>query len=207
MSYSFIKQRLDQGKIIILDGGIGAELEKNGANVDVIKSFDQSKNYDGLLLPGVGNFDPAIRSIRDYSAIDFNEFVKNQLPVLGICLGMEMFFKTSQEGKEKGLDIMNGEVVLLPNDMKIPHMGWNSLEITKESKILEGVNNESWVYFVHSYRAKPDNQDIIVANADYGIKVPAVVEDKLFFGTQFHPEKSGKVGSLMIQNFLKVCRK
>ena len=97
--------------------------------------------------------------------------------------------------------------MLLPNDMKIPHMGWNSLEITKDSKILEGVDNDSWVYFVHSYRAKPDNPDLVVANADYGIKVPAVVEDKLFFGTQFHPEKSGKIGSVMIKNFLRVCSK
>jgi len=197
--------------VAIFDYGAGnifslkTSLEKNGANVDVITSFDQSKKYDGLLLPGVGNFDPAIRSIRDYSPIEFNDFVKDKIPVLGICLGMEMFFKQSQEGQEKGLNVMNGEVVLLPNDMKIPHMGWNSLEITKESKILEGVDNDAWVYFVHSYRAKPDNNDIIVANADYGIKVPAVVEDKLFFGTQFHPEKSGKVGSLMIKNFLRVC--
>ena len=199
--------------VAIFDYGAGnifslkTSLEKNGANVDVITSFDQTKNYDGLLLPGVGNFDPAIRSIRDYSSIDFKNFVKNEIPVLGICLGMEMFFKQSQEGSEKGLDVMNGEVVLLPNDMKIPHMGWNSLEITKDSKILEGIDNNSWVYFVHSYRAKPENDDIIVANADYGIKVPAVVEDKLFFGTQFHPEKSGKVGSLMIKNFLRVCSK
>ncbi len=199
--------------VAIFDYGAGnifslkTSLEKNGANVDVITSFDQTKNYDGLLLPGVGNFDPAIRSIRDYSSIDFKNFVKNEIPVLGICLGMEMFFKQSQEGNEKGLDVMNGEVVLLPNDMKIPHMGWNSLQITKNSKLLEGVDNNSWVYFVHSYRAKPDNDDIIVANADYGIKVPAVVEDKLFFGTQFHPEKSGKVGSLMIKNFLRVCTK
>ena len=199
--------------VAIFDYGAGnifslkTSLEKNGANVDIITSFDQTKNYAGLLLPGVGNFDPAIRSIRDYSSIDFKNFVKNEIPVLGICLGMEMFFKQSQEGKEKGLDVMNGEVVLLPNDMKIPHMGWNSLEITKDSKILEGVDNNSWVYFVHSYRAKPINDDIIVANADYGIKVPAVVEDKLFFGTQFHPEKSGKVGSHMIKNFLRVCSK
>ena len=199
--------------VAIFDYGAGnifslkTSLEKNGANVDIITSFDQTKNYAGLLLPGVGNFDPAIRSIRDYSSIDFKNFVKNEIPVLGICLGMEMFFKQSQEGKEKGLDVMDGEVVLLPNDMKIPHMGWNSLEITKDSKILEGVDNNSWVYFVHSYRAKPISDDIIVANADYGIKVPAVVEDKLFFGTQFHPEKSGKVGSHMIKNFLRVCSK
>ena len=199
--------------VAIFDYGAGnifslkTSLEKNDANVDIITSFDQSKEYDGLLLPGVGNFDPAIRSIRDYSALGFNDFVKDKIPVLGICLGMEMFFQQSEEGKEKGLDIMNGEVVMLPNDMKIPHMGWNNLEITKYSKILEGVDNNSWVYFVHSYRVKPNNEDIIVANADYGIKVPAVVEDKLFFGTQFHPEKSGKIGSLMIKNFLNVCVK
>ena len=102
---------------------------------------------------------------------------------------------------------MSGDVVLLPDTMKIPHMGWNNLEITNDSKILEGVDNNSWVYFVHSYRAKPNDEKIIVANADYGIKVPAVVENGLFFGTQFHPEKSGEVGSLMIKNFLRVCTK
>ena len=158
-------------------------------------------------MPGVGNFDPAIRSIRDYSALGFHDFVKDKIPVLGICLGMEMFFQQSQEGKESGLDVMSGEVVLLPDTMKIPHMGWNNLEITNDSKILEGIDNNSWVYFVHSYRAKPNDEKIIVANADYGIKVPAVVENGLFFGTQFHPEKSGKVGSLMIKNFLRVCTK
>ena len=199
--------------VAIFDYGAGnifslkTSLEKNGANVDIIKSFDQSKKYDGLLLPGVGNFDPAIRSIRDYSALGFHDFVKDKIPVLGICLGMEMFFQQSQEGKESGLDVMSGEVVLLPDTMKIPHMGWNNLEITNDSKILEGVDNNSWVYFVHSYRAKPNDEKIIVANADYGIKVPAVVENGLFFGTQFHPEKSGKTGSLMIKNFLRVCTK
>jgi imidazole glycerol-phosphate synthase subunit HisH len=199
--------------VAIFDYGAGnifslkTSLEKNGANVDVITSFDQSKKYDGLLLPGVGNFDPAIRCIRDYSALGFNDFVKDKIPVLGICLGMEMFFQQSEEGKEKGLNVMGGEVIILPNDMKIPHMGWNSLEITKESKILEGVDNNSWVYFVHSYRVKPNDENIIVANADYGIKVPAVVESNLFFGTQFHPEKSGKIGSVMIKNFLRVCKK
>ena len=199
--------------VAIFDYGAGnifslkTSLEKNGATVDVITSFDQAKDFAGILLPGIGNFDPAIRSIRDYSAIQFKDFVKDKIPVLGICLGMEMFFAKSEEGKEKGLDVLNGEVVLLPNNMKIPHMGWNSLEITKESKLLEGVENNAWVYFVHSYRAKPSNNEIIVASADYGIKVPAVVEDKIFFGTQFHPEKSGKVGSLMIKNFLRVCTK
>ena len=198
--------------VAIFDYGAGnifslkTSLEKNGATVDVITSFDQAKDFAGILLPGVGNFDPAIRSIRDYSAIQFKDFVKDKIPVLGICLGMEMFFGKSEEGKEKGLDVLNGEVVLLPNDMKIPHMGWNSLQIKKQSKILNGVDDGSWVYFVHSYRAKPIDEQIVVADADYGINVPAVVEKGIYFGTQFHPEKSGKVGSLMIKNFLRECK-
>ena len=198
--------------VAIFDYGAGnifslkTSLEKNGATVDVITSFDQAKDFAGILLPGVGNFDPAIRSIRDYSAIQFKDFVKDKIPVLGICLGMEMFFAKSEEGKEKGLDVLNGEVVLLPNDMKIPHMGWNSLQIKKQSKILNGIDDGSLVYFVHSYRAKPLDEQIVVADADYGINVPAVVEKGIYFGTQFHPEKSGKVGSLMIKNFLRECK-
>ena len=198
--------------VAIFDYGAGnifslkTSLEKNGASVDVITSFDQAKNFAGILLPGVGNFDPAIRSIRDYSATQFKDFVQDKIPVLGICLGMEMFFAKSEEGKEKGLDILNGEVVLLPKDMKIPHMGWNSLQIKKESKILNGVDDGSWVYFVHSYRVKPLDEQIVVADADYGINVPAVVEKGIYFGTQFHPEKSGKVGALMIKNFLRECK-
>ena len=198
--------------VAIFDYGAGnifslkTSLEKNGATVDVITSFDQAKDFAGILLPGVGNFDPAIRSIRDYSTIQFKDFVQDKIPVLGICLGMEMFFGKSEEGKEKGLDVLNGEVVLLPNDMKIPHMGWNSLQIKKQSKILNGVDDGSWVYFVHSYRAKPIDEQIVVADADYGINVPAVVEKGIYFGTQFHPEKSGKVGSLMIKNFLRECK-
>ena len=198
--------------VAIFDYGAGnifslkTSLEKNGATVVVITSFDQAKDFAGILLPGVGNFDPAIRSIRDYSTIQFKDFVQDKIPVLGICLGMEMFFAKSEEGKEKGLDVLNGEVVLLPNDMKIPHMGWNSLQIKKQSKILNGVDDGSWVYFVHSYRAKPIDEQIVVADADYGINVPAVVEKGIYFGTQFHPEKSGKVGSLMIKNFLRECK-
>jgi len=86
-------------------------------------------------------------------------------------------------------------------------MGWNNIEIKKPSRILEGIKNGSWVYFVHSYRAKPKNEDVVVADSDYGIKVAAVVEKRNYFGTQFHPEKSGKIGSVMINNFLRECKK
>jgi len=200
-------------KVAIFDYGAGnilslkISLEKNGADVDVIRDFDKTDNYSGLVLPGVGNFDPAIRSIRDYSKKTLSEFVGNQIPVLGICLGMEMFFEKSEEGKEAGLGILDGEVVLLPKTLKIPHMGWNNLRIKKQSKILEGVKDDSWVYFVHSYRTKPKNDDVTVADCDYGVTVPAVLEKDIFFGTQFHPEKSSKVGSVMISNFLRECKK
>ncbi|TAK19044.1 MAG: imidazole glycerol phosphate synthase subunit HisH [Nitrosarchaeum sp.] len=182
-------------------------LEKTGATVDVITNFDKPNIYSGLLLPGVGNFDPAIKSIRKSSKTDFNDYVKDITPVLGICLGMEMFFDKSEEGHEKGLGVINGDVIILPSSMKVPHMGWNNLEIKKSGKILEGVNDNAWVYFVHSYRVKPTNNDVITAESDYGIKVPAVVEQGNLFGTQFHPEKSGKIGKIMIQNFLDVCKK
>jgi len=199
-------------KVAIFDYGAGnifslkTSLEKVGATVDVITNFDKSNEYSGLLLPGVGNFDPAINSIRDFSKTQFLDYVGN-VPVLGICLGMEMFFEKSEEGKEKGLGVMDGEVIILPNTMKVPHMGWNNLEIKKPGMLLEGVENDSWVYFVHSYRVKPNSNDIITAESDYGIKVPAVVEQDNFFGTQFHPEKSSSVGKIMIKNFLDVCKK
>ena len=200
-------------KVAIFDYGAGNifslknSFEKAGATVDVITNFDGHNNYSGLLLPGVGNFDPAIKSISQNSQRKFQDFVQNTTPVLGICLGMEMFFEKSEEGKEQGLGVIDGEVVILPSSMKVPHMGWNDLEIKKPSKILEGVDDGSWVYFVHSYRAKPISNDVITAESDYGIKVPAVVEKDNFFGTQFHPEKSGSVGKIMINNFLDVCKK
>ena len=199
--------------VAIFDYGAGNifslknSLEKNKATVDVITSLDKANNYSGILLPGVGNFDPAVRSMRDYSKTDFSDYVKDKIPVLGICLGMEMFFEKSEEGKENGLGVLEGEVIELPNNMKIPHMGWNNIEIKKSSKLLEGVEDRSWVYFVHSYRVKPKRDDVVVADSDYGIKIPAVIEKGNFFGTQFHPEKSSKVGSIMINNFLRACKK
>lgn len=198
--------------VAIFDYGAGNifslknSLEKVGASVDVITNFDKPNQYSGLLLPGVGNFDPAIQSIRELSKTQFRDYV-GDMPVLGICLGMEMFFEKSEEGKEKGLNVIDGEVVILPSSMTVPHMGWNDLEIKKPGKILEGVENGSWVYFVHSYRVKPSSNDVITAESDYRIKVPAVVESKNYFGTQFHPEKSGKVGKTMIKNFLEECKK
>ena len=197
--------------VAIFDYGAGNifslknSLEKVDAKVSVITDFDKPNNFSGVFLPGVGNFDPAMLSISK-SATSFLDFVK-ETPVFGICLGMEMFFKQSQEGIEKGLNVIDGEVISLPNSLKVPHMGWNDLQIKEPGVILNGVKNGSWVYFVHSFRAKPDSDNVITAESDYGIKVPAVVEKDNFYGTQFHPEKSGDVGKIMLKNFLEACKK
>ena len=197
--------------VAIFDYGAGNifslknSLEKVGATVSVITDFDKPNNFSGIFLPGVGNFDPAMVSISK-STTSFLDFVK-ETPVFGICLGMEMFFKQSQEGIEKGLNVIDGEVISLPNSLKVPHMGWNDLQIKEPGVILNGVKNGSWVYFVHSFRAKPDSESVITAESDYGIKVPAVVEKDNFYGTQFHPEKSGDVGKIMLKNFLEECKK
>lgn len=197
-------------RVAIFDYGAGNifslrhSLERAGAQVDVIADFDGSNIYSGLLLPGVGHFDPAVRSIG--SCDGFTEYV-NGMPVLGICLGMEIFFEASQEGSEPGLGVMSGDVAVLPPAMKVPHMGWNSIEMVRPCRLLDGVEGGSWVYFVHSYMARPNPADVVAAESDYGISIPAVVEQDNLFGTQFHPEKSGTVGRQMISNFLDVCKR
>ena len=199
-------------KIAIFDYGAGnlfslkSALERNGAeNVEIIYDLKEVERFDGLVLPGVGNFDPAIKSIEG-SAQHLGRAIESDKPVMGICLGMEMLFDRSEEGMLEGLKILDGDVVMLPKGkVKIPHMGWNNLQIKGDSKLLKGVRNNSWVYFVHSYRTVPRNHKIVVATSDYGVSVPAVVEKNNLIGVQFHPEKSGDVGAVMIRNFIEMC--
>ena len=202
-------------KIAVFDYGAGnlfslkGALERNGAqSVSIVDDLKDLDNFDGLVLPGVGNFDPAIKSIEHDREL-LIKTIDQDMPVLGICLGMEMLFNKSEEGMLEGLKILDGEVIMLPRrKVKIPHMGWNNIEITnKESKLLEDIENSSWVYFVHSYHVSPKNKGIVAANSQYGINISALIEKDNLFGTQFHPEKSGIVGSTIIKNFLKVCAK
>lgn len=196
-------------RVAIFDYGAGNifslrnSLERAGAEVDVIGSLSGRNEHSGLLLPGVGNFDPAMREIGGPER--FREFAGGA-PVLGICLGMEAFFEGSEEGSSRGLGVMDGRVVALPDAMKVPHMGWNNLEIRRPGKLLDGIEDGAWAYYVHSYMAQPAG-DVVTAESDYGVRIPAVVESGNFFGTQFHPEKSGRAGQAMIANFLRECSK
>jgi glutamine amidotransferase len=200
-------------RIAIFDYGAGnlfslkSALERNGAeSVEIIHDLGDLDRFDGLVLPGVGNFDPAIRSI-EKDAKHLDKAIDGGMPVMGICLGMEMLFNRSEEGTLDGLQILDGDVIMLPKEkVKIPHMGWNNLAIKGKSRLLKGVPDGSWVYFVHSYRAAPKSRKLVVATSDYGVSVPAVIERGNLIGVQFHPEKSGDTGAVMIKNFIEMCR-
>ena len=203
--------------IAIFDYGAGnlfslkSALERNGADkATIIRHIEGIKKFSGLVLPGVGNFDPAMRTIGPHKELltqAIYDATDRGLPMLGICLGMEMLFEKSEEGILDGLKIFEGEVLLLARTrVKIPHMGWNNLFLTgKNSKLLQGVHDGSWAYFVHSYYVKPRDKGLIAASTRYGSRIPAVVENGNLFGTQFHPEKSGSVGAVILKNFLKTC--
>jgi glutamine amidotransferase len=202
-------------KIAIFDFGAGnlfnlhQSLLRNGAHtVNVVRTLELLEKYDGLVLPGVGNFDSAISSIQKDSA-SLNNAVDNGMPILGICLGLEMLFNKSEEGILDGLKLLDGDVLMLPKKkVKVPHIGWNNLRIVKrENNLLKGIPQDSWVYFVHSYHIEPEDQNLIAAVTDYGSKLPVVIERSNIFGTQFHPEKSGKIGAEIMRNFIKICEK
>lgn len=204
-------------RIAVFDYGAGnifsirAALERAGADVDVVESLGASHPYSGVVLPGVGNFDPSVRALRaGLPDAALEAMAGGSLPVLGICLGMEAFFERSDEGAERGLCLLPGDVVALRGPVRVPHMGWNSLEEVRPSALLEGVGGGGgpvWAYFVHSYMARPAAAlpGLVAAEANYGARVPAVVESGSITGTQFHPEKSGPAGRLMLENFLRGC--
>lgn len=200
-------------KIAIFDFGAGnlfnlhQSLLGNGAHsVDIIRSLRELGNYDGLVLPGVGNFDSAISSMQKDSGL-LNAAVDKGMPILGICLGLEMLFDKSEEGILEGLKVLDGDVLMLPRmKVKVPHIGWNNLRIVKTgSNLLKGIPQDSWVYFVHSYHIEPQDDKLIAAVTEYGSKLPVVIERSNLFGTQFHPEKSGKIGAQIMKNFVNIC--
>lgn len=163
------------------------------------------RNSEKLILPGVGAFGDAMEHLRS-TGLDqaVYEAVEKKIPILGICLGMQLFYEQSEEGGVPGLGILRGRIRRFPNlpGQKIPQMGWNSLSIRKEGKLLRGLKNP-YVYFVHSYYLEAENREEVAATCEYGISFDAAVETDSIFLTQFHPEKSGDTGLTILKNFIK----
>lgn len=178
-----------------------------GESSEITSDAAVLEKADALILPGVGAFPDAMRELEKTGLIETIRAQAQKKPLLGICLGMQILFDTGFEFSEcKGLGLIEGEVDKIPSgDLKIPHMGWNSLQFLNPCPLLDGVANGSYVYFVHSYMAFTDDANI-AAYAEYGAKIPAVVSNGYVFGAQFHPEKSGEVGLTILRNFGRLAK-
>ena len=198
-------------RVLVLDYGVGnlfslqAALEQEGVEPIVSDTLSSAEEVAALILPGVGHFTPVaerLGGLRDY----LKRLIERGTPILGICLGLQVLFEESEEGAGRGLGFFEGRVVRLPDTVKVPHIGWNSLRIRQRHRLLEGIEDGAWVYFVHSYHPQPADASLVLAETDYGRTFPVIVARDTLFGTQFHPEKSGPVGRRLLRNFLALAR-
>lgn len=202
----------------IVDYGVGnifslqSSLQAVNIPCKVTNCEEELWRADHVILPGVGAFGDAIKKLKDQKLDTLlQKIAQKGTPLLGICLGMQLLFETSYEfGEHQGLGLIPGQVVSLENALKennflykVPHMGWNKLEIRKKSMLLQKIGQEEYVYYVHSFLASNCKQNTI-AESEYGVYVPGVVENNNIFGAQFHPEKSGPVGLQILQSFCEL---
>jgi imidazole glycerol-phosphate synthase subunit HisH len=187
------------------------EVAKDKVNIEVTSDLNKIKSSDKLILPGQGSFKSCVDALSNIDGLvdNLNEFVINsKKPLLGICVGLQMFADVGYEEIEtKGLGWISGKVTKIDNQngkYKLPHIGWNEISIIKDGKIFKDIKNNSHMYFVHSYEFIPEDKSVISAITDYSSNIVSAVEKENIFGTQFHPEKSDKIGLKMIDNFIKL---
>ena len=185
------------------------EVAKNKVNIEVTSDLNKIKSSDKVVLPGQGSFKSCVDALNKINGLtdSLNEFViNNKKPILGICVGLQMFADIGYEETEtKGFGWISGKVSEIDNQngkFKLPHIGWNQINIVKESKIFHNIENYSHMYFVHSYEFVPNDKNVISATTDYSSNIVCSVEKENIFGTQFHPEKSDKIGLKIIENFI-----
>ena len=182
-------------------------LESLEEDIVLIKNYKQIKDCKALILPGVGSFDPAINNLINTDLIiDIKNWINSGKSFLGICLGLQLLFESSDEGSINGLGIVKGQIKRIPqlSDQRIPHVGWCELLPTRNNSLLKNYELNNWVYFVHSYHAVPSNKNLIAANVSYGNeKLTAIIEQDNLIACQFHPEKSGKTGEKLLRRWLK----
>ena len=187
------------------------EVARDKVNIEVTSDLNMIKSSDKVVLPGQGSFKSCVDALNKIKGLKdtLNEFaITNKKPLLGICVGLQMFADIGyEETKTDGLGWISGNVSKINNQngkYKLPHIGWNQIEIVKDSKIFKDIDNKSHMYFVHSYEFIPENKNVISATTEYSSNIVCSVEKENIFGTQFHPEKSDKLGLKMIDNFLKL---
>ena len=187
------------------------EVAKDKVNIKVTSDLSTIKNSDKVVLPGQGSFKSCIDGLNNIDGLinTLNKFtLENKKPLLGICVGLQMFADIGYEELEtKGLGWISGKVSKIDNKtgkFKLPHIGWNEINIKKDSKIFKDIDDKSHMYFVHSYEFVPKDKSVILATTDYSTNVVCAVEKENIFGTQFHPEKSDKIGLKIIDNFIKL---
>lgn len=195
--------------IIDYDAGNLKSVEKAlnylGETTIITRNRDELLKADKVILPGVGSFGVAMDKLISYGLVQtIKDVADSGKPFLGICLGLQLLFESSEESAGvPGLGILKGEIVRIPDKacLKIPHMGWNSLEIKTGSKLFDGIENHAYVYFVHSYYLKAQNEEEVAATTEYSTLIHASVEKGNIFACQFHPEKSGDIGLKILKNF------
>ena len=187
------------------------EVAQNKVNIEVTSDLKKIESSDKVVLPGQGSFKSCVDSLKNINGLveSLDKFsLENKKPLLGICVGLQMFADVGYEETEtKGLGWIPGKVSKIYNQngkYKLPHIGWNQINIVKESKIFKNIENNSHMYFVHSYEFIPNDKNVISATTDYSSNIVCSVEKENLFGTQFHPEKSDKLGLQIIDNFLKL---
>ena len=170
-------------------------LEQSGARTLITSNVNDIEEADALVFPGQGASDSSIIQLRESNLIEpLVEYIGSGKPFLGVCLALQLLLEESEEGKEPGLGIIAGKVRKLPSGVKVPHIGWNLVKIQTEHPVLSGIPSESYFYFVHSYYAEPEDQSIVAATTQYGIEFCSAVAWNNVIATQFHPEKSGRLG-------------
>ncbi|MEO1288060.1 MAG: imidazole glycerol phosphate synthase subunit HisH [Chloroflexota bacterium] len=178
----------------------------NAENVQLVQEPSQMEDAEKIILPGVGAFGAGMQQLHQQQLVEpLKQAIKNGIPYLGICLGMQFLFDYSDEmGQHDGLGVLAGKVTRFPefDELKVPHMGWNVLQQTKESNLLGSLPDNPYAYFVHSYYCLPENDNDVLVTVDYGIPFTAAVERNNVYGVQFHPEKSQQVGLQILTNFL-----
>lgn len=198
--------------IIDYDAGNIKSVEKAiqylGEDARITRDKDEILSSDKVILPGVGSFGDAINKINEYGLKNvIYDVVDAKKPFLGICLGLQLLFKTSAESPEAtGLGILDGEILRIPDapGLKIPQIGWNSLEINEKARLFQGLPKHPYVYFVHSYYLKAEHEEDVAATTFYSTKIHASVERENVFACQFHPEKSSEVGLKILKNFIEL---